>query len=142
MPDELAQKTILIVDDERSTCKMFAEKLHEAGFLTEEAYDGQEGLQKIMSVKPDLVILDILMPFASGVDLLKTYAQQAGTRGGIPFIIVTNLDVIESISGVFDQNITDVVSKSGNSVEDIVRLVCNRLSYNSPGCALLSRDVG
>lgn len=53
---------ILIVDDDEFFRKFYASKLQESGFETDEAGDGVEGLTKIKAQKPDIVLLDMIMP--------------------------------------------------------------------------------
>ena len=121
------QKQVLVVDDERDTCEILVSKLTEAGFLVTCAHDGAEGLEKIVSDKPDLVVLDILMPGTSGIDLLRAYGEQAES-GGPHFIVVTNMDAMEAMSAVFSHKVTDVRSKAETTVEELVALVTQRLS--------------
>jgi len=119
-------KRVLVVDDEKDTCEILESKLTDVGFSVTCAHDGAEGLEKIVTDKPDLVILDILMPGTSGLDLLRAYGEQA-TPGGPHFIVVTNMDAMEAMSAVFSHKVTDVRSKADTTVEEIVGLVKERL---------------
>lgn len=124
-----ARKRVLIIDDERDTCEILESKLTEAGCTVSCAHDGAEGLEKIVSEQPDLVILDILMPGTSGLDLLRAYGEQAAP-GGPHFIVVTNMDAMQAMSSVFSHTVTDVRSKSDTTVEQIVALVQKRLGMH------------
>ncbi len=129
---------VLVVDDETSTCAALSEELVKAGYETACAHDGAQGLEMLSTFKPDLVLLDLLMPGTSGVDLLRSYKEQA--REHEPhFIIVTNMDTMDAVNATFTHNVTDVVAKSNATVEGIVSLVRERLSRrakmveNEPG---------
>src|SRR3990172_8943940 len=79
-------KRILIVDDNRSLVRVTEGVLHRQGFEIITAYDGPEGLQRAQAEKPDLIILDIVMPSMSGYEVCRRlpgycHAQQAGLRG-------------------------------------------------------------
>ena len=64
-------KQVLIVDDDRNTVKFLSVVLSEHGYDPVPAFDGNEGLQKIKQAKPDLIILDVMMPKKSGFALFK-----------------------------------------------------------------------
>jgi CheY-like chemotaxis protein len=66
---------VLIVDDEPLVRLSLRRALHKAGHQIEEAEDGQSGLEKWQSFKPDLVFLDVLMPRLSGPDLLRALTK-------------------------------------------------------------------
>ena len=118
---------VLIVDDEASTCSALSEELVKAGFETACAYDGAQGLDILVTFKPDLVLLDLLMPVTSGVDLLRAYKERS--EGREPhFIIITNMDAMDAMNATFSHNVTDVVAKSSATIEGIVALVRQRLT--------------
>ncbi len=63
--------TILLVDDEESIHLLYQEELEEEGYTVHSAYSGEEALEKMSAIKPDLVILDINMPGMNGIDALR-----------------------------------------------------------------------
>ncbi len=81
-------RKILAVDDEKNIAKLVQTVLERAGFQVVTAYDGKEALQKIASEHPDLVILDVMMPYMDGFEVLQTMRRNAGTRD-IPVIMLT-----------------------------------------------------
>ncbi len=85
-------KKILIVEDEEMLSEMYAERFGYEGFETIMANDGEEGLKKALGEKPDLIILDILLPKKEGVDVLKDIRESGGWGRGVPIIMLTNLD--------------------------------------------------
>ena len=67
--------SILLVDDERAITDNLAPFLSRSGFSVSVASDGQEALEKITSLKPDLIVLDILMPRMDGREVLRQLRQ-------------------------------------------------------------------
>lgn len=70
------KKNILIVDDESSIVTLIQYNLEQAGFQTAAAFDGEEALQKVLSEKPDLIILDWMLPKLDGMEVCKQLRQQ------------------------------------------------------------------
>ena len=64
-------KKILAVDDERHIVRLVEVNLARAGYQVVTAFDGREALQKVESEKPDLVVLDVMMPFMDGFEVLR-----------------------------------------------------------------------
>ena len=81
---------ILIVDDDALMIRMYQTKFKSDGYSVETAADGEECLSKIGSSKPDLVLLDIMMPEPDGMEVLETLKRQPETSE-IPVVMLTNL---------------------------------------------------
>lgn len=81
---------ILIIEDDRFLIKLYANKLRREGFEIMEAISGEEGLNKILREKPDLVILDLVLPQKSGFEILSEIKMNSETKN-IPVVILTNL---------------------------------------------------
>jgi len=84
----IEKKKILIVDDERDFVEMLKVRLESSGYEVDVAYDGQEGLDKARHDKPDLVVLDVMMPLLDGYHVcrLLKFDEQFNQ---IPVIILT-----------------------------------------------------
>ncbi|MCK5592382.1 MAG: response regulator [Candidatus Pacebacteria bacterium] len=89
-------KKILIIDDEKLIVKAFEDHLKREGYDIEVAYDGEEGLTKAKEFKPDLILLDILMPKVDGITLLRDLKNSSETES-IPVVMITNLESKENI---------------------------------------------
>lgn len=85
-------RRILIIDDSLFQRRVVSAPLKANGFIVEEAVNGREGLEKIIEEKPDLVLLDILMPEKDGIQVLKELRDANST---IPVIMLTS-DVQDS----------------------------------------------
>lgn len=84
-------KTILIVDDEAAIRSMLKQSLEDQGYAVVEAADATEAIAKARSLRPDVILLDIMMPDLSGYDVLRVLKHDEITRG-IPVIIVSVLE--------------------------------------------------
>ena len=81
---------IVIIEDDRFLIKLYSNKLRKEGFEVSEAISAEEGLNKIMLEKPDLVLLDLVLPRKSGFEILSEIKMNPETKD-IPVIILTNL---------------------------------------------------
>lgn len=79
---------ILVCDDERHIVRLIQVNLERQGYTVVTAYDGKEGLEKIRAEKPDLVVLDVMMPYMDGFEVLKNLRREADTDS-IPVIMLT-----------------------------------------------------
>jgi len=82
--------TILVVDDEPDIVTYLTTVLEDNGYKTESAVNGLEGMEKLKSIKPDLVLLDMSMPEKSGVKMYREIRQDPETKE-LPVIMVTGL---------------------------------------------------
>jgi CheY-like chemotaxis protein len=81
-------KKILIIDDEKGIIKVVTSRLIANGYEVISATDGVEGLEKAKKEKPDLVLLDIMMPVMSGYEVIEELKKDDATKS-IPVIMVT-----------------------------------------------------
>ena len=80
------QKTVLIVEDEKNIVDILRFNLQREGYQTREAYDGEDGLNKARGEKPDLILLDVMLPRMNGFEVCRAL-RQAGDN--VPVIILT-----------------------------------------------------
>ena len=83
-------KKILVVDDEQDILEIVRATLKTKGYEVDVAHDGEEGLARIKTHKPDLVILDLMMPQKSGLEVCKDLKKDPSTAD-IPVIVLTAL---------------------------------------------------
>lgn len=79
---------VLIVEDEETLARNLADKLRGEGFTVQTAGDGEEGLEKLRSEPPDLVVLDIMLPRLDGLSLCRIIRREPATAH-IPIIMLT-----------------------------------------------------
>ena len=82
------QKKILAVDDERHIVRLVQVNLERAGYQVVSAFDGKEALKKVESEKPDLIVLDVMMPHMDGFEVLKRLKSEDKTKN-IPVVMLT-----------------------------------------------------
>ncbi|AUI67854.1 response regulator [Beggiatoa leptomitoformis] len=101
---------VLIVDDDATMRLLMRHTLKKAGFHVEEAGDGLPALQIFREKKPDIILLDVMMP---GMDGYRTCAEIRKIPGGehIPILMVTGLDDMESINQAYEAGATDFITK-------------------------------
>lgn len=81
-------KKILAVDDEKHIVRLVQVNLERAGYQVVTANDGKEALQKVADENPDLVVLDVMMPYMDGFEVLQNLRRNPSTRD-IPVIMLT-----------------------------------------------------
>lgn len=79
---------ILVVDDDRDIAQVIKVTLESKAFEVEVAYDGKQALASAKKRKPDAIVLDLMMPKMSGIQVLNALKAEAGTRD-IPVIMLT-----------------------------------------------------
>ncbi len=82
-------KKIIIVEDEEILRNLLHKKLTAEGYQVDVAEDGEEGLSKIRADRPDLILLDIIMPKMNGIEMLEEMVKDE-TLKDIPVIVVSN----------------------------------------------------
>ncbi|MDW8050852.1 MAG: response regulator [Armatimonadota bacterium] len=81
-------KKILVVDDERHIVRLIQVNLERQGYQVVTAHDGKEALEKVKSEHPDLVVLDVMMPYMDGFEVLRTLRRNPETAD-LPVIMLT-----------------------------------------------------
>jgi len=102
--------TILIIEDEPGFRKIYKDFLESEGYAVQEADDGQKGMQMIRSGKPDLVLLDIVLPQMSGFDILKAIRGDAQTKD-LPVIIFSVLGERDTVKKGLELGANDFAVK-------------------------------
>ena len=86
---------ILIVEDEDIICKAYADELRDEGFAILMAKNGQVGIELAIRQKPDIILLDILMPIMDGLTMMNQLRQKDLYGKNVPIILLTNLSASE-----------------------------------------------
>jgi len=94
MPDKKFK--IVLIEDEEMLSNMYEAKFTKEGYEIKKALDGETGLQLIQTNKPDLVLLDIIMPKLDGFSVLRKIKEDPKTKN-VPVILLTNLGQDEDI---------------------------------------------
>ena len=110
---------ILIIEDDNFLLSLIVEKFIRLGFDAEAAVDGEEGLNKIISNKYDLVLLDMILPKMDGFKILEEIKKNQSLKN-LPIIVASNLYDKNDIDKAFSLGAADYIIKAYNSPENIV----------------------
>ncbi len=127
---------ILIVDDDRHIVRLVQSYLEQGGFQTLTAYDGASALQLIRSARPDLIVLDLMLPDADGWEIVRRLRSDTSTAR-LPVIMLTaRVDDADKIVGL-ELGADDYVTKPFNPREVVarVRAVLRRSSSSESGAS-------
>jgi len=120
-------KKILIVEDEQTLVKALTSKLENEGFEAEGAINGEEGMKLAKSKKPDLILLDVIMPRMDGMTMLKKLKEDEETKN-IPVIMLTNLSDDKRVAESIESGAHDYLIKADWKIEDVVVKVKKKLA--------------
>src|SRR5262245_2376463 len=113
MTAEQQTTRLLLVDDDLVVRTVVAAVLRASGFEVAEADDGHSGLAQIEKSRPDLVLLDVMMPGMDGYEVCRALRERPETAQ-IPVIMLTGLNDTASIERAYDSGATDFVTKPIN----------------------------
>ncbi len=123
-------KKILIAEDEPSLLNVMSKKVKSLGYTVIEAKDGQQALDKFTKEKPDLILLDVVMPIKNGFDVLEEIKMKQKSK--VPVIILSNLNESQDIETGKNLGAVDYITKSNLSLRDIMVKINKVLGEVSP----------
>ena len=136
---ENAKRNIFIIDDDPFILDMYVLKLKEQGFAVDTANDGRTGLEKIREQKPDVVLLDVVMPAMDGFEVLQAIKKDYPTPP--PHIVfLTNFGQKEDIERGMELGAEDYIIKAHftpSEVAEKVKSICRTFSLKTPCKAIL-----
>ena len=106
----IAKNKILVIDDELEVVELFKKRLERIGYQVITATDGREGFKRACEQKPDLILLDIIMPEVDGLAVLRKLKKEESTCG-IPVIMVTAKGWTNSVFEAERYGATDYIIK-------------------------------
>lgn len=114
----MSKEKILVVDDEKTLVKALKFNLEKEGFRVESAYNGEEALEKVFDLSPDLVVLDLMLPGVDGFEVCRRIRKKME----IPIIMLTAKgEDIDKVIGL-ELGADDYMTKPFNSRELIARI--------------------
>jgi two-component system alkaline phosphatase synthesis response regulator PhoP len=121
--DNQPEKTpvVLVVDDDQQNLELLQAYLEDVDCRSLSAHDGIEALEIVAAEKPDLILLDVMMPKMSGFEVCKRLKDDPQT-GDIPVIMVTALNEFGDIERGIDSGTDDFISKPVNRLELLTRV--------------------
>lgn len=117
-----SNKKVLIVEDDRDVSRVYEIKLAQLGVETILTTDGEEGFEKISSEKPDLVMLDLMLPKKDGFWVLEEMKKDP-ELSKIPVIALSNLGQDQDRERVFELGAKEYLIKPNTSIADIMEKI-------------------
>ncbi|MFH1036749.1 MAG: response regulator [Patescibacteria group bacterium] len=111
-------KKILFVEDEAALQKTFGDFLGSKGYEVVSAFDGETGLNLAKQEKPDLVLLDFVLPRVHGLEVLKRLKEDPEMKA-TPIIILTNLEGINEVEKALELGATTYLVKAQYTLEEV-----------------------
>jgi DNA-binding response OmpR family regulator len=112
-------KKILVVEDDKFLRKVISLKLDREGYEVSEAVDGEKGAEKIKKEKPDLVLLDLILPGIDGFEVLSKVKTDP-VLSKIPIIILSNLGQKDDIEKGLKMGANDYLVKAHFTPDEII----------------------
>ena len=113
---------VLIIEDDPFLSEMYSTKLVEENFEVEVATDGRDALKKVVETKPDLILLDIVLPKIDGFEVLEKIKQDQNLNK-IKIIALTNLGQKEEIEKGFRLGVDDYIVKAHFTPTEVIHKV-------------------
>ena len=125
-------KKILIIEDDQIVANIYRNKFSIEGYQVEIAHDGEAGLETIRSFRPDAVVLDLMLPKMTGVDLMKKVRSEADFQK-LPIIVFSNTYLTNMVQEAWKAGATKCLSKANCSPKQLLDVV--RGTFSSNGAA-------
>ena len=117
----MAQRKILLVDDSETVLMMERMILQKERYQVATARDGKEGIAQAMEFRPDLILMDVVMPNMNGFEAVKWLRQREETRS-VPIVMVTTQAEMESMEAGYVSGCSDYVIKPIDSHELLAKV--------------------
>jgi DNA-binding response OmpR family regulator len=128
MPDK---KRVLVIEDEEPFAKLYGLKLAQDGIESVLAFDGDEGLGKLLAEHFDLVLLDLMLPKHDGFWLLEERKKYKGIAT-VPIVVLSNLGQADDIKRAKELGAVDYIVKSDSSIQQIIDMAKKQLALSEP----------
>jgi PAS domain S-box-containing protein len=116
--------TVLVIDDDRAATDLVQVILENEGYRVLKAFQGKDGVEIASRERPDLIILDLIMPEVSGFNVAYQLKQIPATRS-IPIIVLTSMEMDEDTQIQLGTYVTGLMSKSSFTKKDLLREIGN-----------------
>ena len=110
---------VLIIEDDPPYRKIYKRKFEVSGYIADVAENGEEGLEKMRSFKPDIVFVDLMMPKMDGFQVLDN-AKADPELKNIPIVVLTNLSTSDDANKVLEKGAVAILVKSDTEPNAII----------------------
>lgn len=118
---------ILVIEDMAQIRQAITAALAKSGFNVLQASDGKEGLETALAEKPDLLLVDIIIPEIDGIELVRRVREDEVWGKKVPIMMLTNVEDSDKIVTVQKYQVYDYLVKSNWELDDVVEHIKNRL---------------
>jgi len=118
-------KKVLIVEDDFYIRDIYSKNFAQGGYIVEVASDGEEAIEKAKSSSFDIILLDIMLPKITGLDVLRNYRDDVSNVKNTPVFMITNLGQEDIIKEAFKIGADGYLIKAQLTPKDIVREINN-----------------
>ena len=115
------KKTILIIEDDYYISELYKAIIEKSGYTVIVAQDGNEGIEK-SKAKPDMILLDIMLPFVNGLDVLKKIKENPDLKN-IPVVLFSNLGQESIVKKAYDLGAQGYLLKVHVKPQDLTKIV-------------------
>jgi two-component system, OmpR family, alkaline phosphatase synthesis response regulator PhoP len=122
----MSKKKILVIENEKPLINALSAKLQDEGFQVIEATNGTTGLKPALKHKPDLILLDIILPKMDGISVLENLRENAWGKSA-KVIILSNLSDWDNTKKATDLNVHDYLVKADWNIKDVIKKVKSKL---------------
>lgn len=120
-------KKVLLIEDDELLIKLLERKLFQEGYEASVARDGLEGLRKMREVKPDLILLDIIMPKMNGLEVMEEMQKDEELKK-IPVIVVSNSGQSIEIDRIQKLGVKDWLIKTEFDPQEVIEKVKKQIN--------------
>jgi DNA-binding response OmpR family regulator len=117
----MASRKILLVDDSETVLQMEQMILTKSSYELILARDGEEGVAKALATRPDLILMDVVMPKMNGFEAMKQLRENAQTRS-VPIVMVTSKAEAESMETGYQNGCSDYIIKPIDQLELMIKV--------------------
>lgn len=132
---------ILIIEDDQLVANVYRNKLAAGGFDVEVANDGQSGLEMVKHFKPQLIILDLMLPKVSGLDVMKKLRAQPEFEK-LPIVVFSNTYLSNMVKEAWKAGATKCLSKANSTPKQVIECIRSALSLEAPAAEATAAASG
>jgi DNA-binding response OmpR family regulator len=126
----MAKNRILFIEDEEALQHSMGRALEFAGFAVLQALDGEAGVAIAKKEKPDLIMLDLILPKMDGFEVLKALKKEVTTKD-IPVMVLTNLESSRDVDKVIAMGATTYLVKANYELKELIAKIKETLATSA-----------
>ncbi len=125
---EKKEKKILLVEDETELRELYEMLLKDAGYQVDSMPDGKTGLEAVQKGGYDLVLLDIMLPFIDGLEILEKTSKDSNAQPANSIVLLTNLAQDQTVAKALELGVRGYMIKSDYNPEQLLESVADFLN--------------